>query len=330
MGGYLWSQPPADAAPRQAAEPVGSPTELLEALLRIEKQCCPASSVALEAPTDGVDSGCTNGDGDLSIKVLLDEPDIRFCICHDLDSPVIIVCLWARLKGATVDDVIASLCQERAEWDAGGENLLLQKAEEEDEFEEEIYHSIIRCPRPFWDREVLKRQWRLPLQSPHGIGRALVSTSTEDAMVAKDASRVRAAVHKAGFLLRPSPQDSEQEMQPHMANGPVDSSALSTELTSCSQIDMGGLIPPWATTYLSSIVAGKASSWTRELQRHCNLRKGEDSPVPTLAEISAELSPGWAESWDETERPDSEEEEGTSLGSLINVRSLKSLSWSPF
>ena len=302
MGGYLWSAPAEPELKPSLPEEGSSPAELLRSLLRIERMCCPLSSAAFASGdkslsnADLTDSGTKGSDDDtMSIKVLVDEPDMRFCICHDAESPVIIACLWTRLKGASVEDVTASLCQERAQWDAGGENTLLQNAQPEDEMMEEIYQSIITCPRPFWDREILKRQWRLPLNSPHGTGCALVSRSMEDAAVPKDPDRVRAFVHKAGALLRPSPQESETETESehslHIANSP---SFTGSELTSCSQIDMGGLIPSWATNYLSSTVSGKAVRWTKDLQRHCDARNGQES-VPTLAEISSQLLPGWTE-----------------------------------
>eukprot|EP00439_Symbiodinium_sp_Y106_P066625 s1379_g10.t2 len=325
MGGYLWSAPAEPELKPSLPEEGSSPAELLRSLLRIERMCCPLSSAAFASGdkrlsnADLTDPGTKGSDDDtMSIKVLVDEPDMRFCICHDAESPVIIACLWTRLKGASVEDVTASLCQERAQWDAGGENTLLQNAQPEDEMMEEIYQSIITCPRPFWDREILKRQWRLPLNSPNGNGCALVSRSMEDAAVPKDPDRVRAFVHKAGALLRPSPQQSETETESehslHIANGP---SVIGTELTSCSQIDMGGLIPSWATNYLSSTVSGKAVRWTKDLQRHCDARNGQES-VPTLADISSQLLPGWTEAcpgdsnildnWDETERPDYRDE----------------------
>ena len=298
MGGYLWSSPPADAEPRHTADEGSSPTELLTSLLRIERQCCPPSSAALvsvrakDPNADSMDPSSAKG-SEMPVKVLVDEPDMRFCICYDSESPVIIACLWARLKGATVQDVTASLCHERALWDIG-ENTLLQDARPEDDMMEEVYKNIIACPRPFWDREVLKRQWRLPLESPHGVGCALVSRSTEDATVPKDPEKVRAFVHKAGALLRPSIfQSAESDLSLHIANSP---SVIGTELTSCSQIDMGGLIPSWATSYLSSTVAGKAVRWKNDLQRHCDARNGQD-PVPSLAEISSQLLPAWAVTW---------------------------------
>ena len=332
MGGYLWTQPPADSEPKHVQDDCNTPAEILTSILRIEKQCCPPSSAALASdhlkwPNGHTTEpeGTTGADDALSIKVLLDEPDIRFCVCQDMESPVIIACLWARVKRAGIEDVMASLCQERAQWDTGGKNLLLQKAQAEDELAAEVYHSIIKCPRPFWDREVLKRQWKLPLESSQGSGCdsgcALVSKSMEDASVQESPGHVRAFVHKAGFLLRPSPYDC----MPEIANGEP---ALATELTSCSQIDMGGLIPAWATSYLASTVAGKARSWVSELQQHCDVRKGEE-PVPTLAEISSQLSPDWAERWDKTEEPDCGEET-EEASSFISVKSLRSLSWSPF
>ncbi|CAJ1394019.1 unnamed protein product, partial [Effrenium voratum] len=197
--------------------------------------------------------------------VLLDEPDTRFCICYDETSPVIIACLWAKLQGAGVEDVVACLCEERAEWDKAGESHLVQAAETADPTMEEVYQSVIRCPRPFWDREVLKRQWRLPLDCATGKGYALVSRSIEEGN--HDPERVQAFVHKAGALLRPA----NGEEVSRIAN------CASTEITSCSQIDMGGLIPAWATSYLSSVVVGKAVSWTDNLKRHCAARNGGES-----------------------------------------------------
>ena len=275
MGGYLWTAPPAEEEPTRVPVPDhgSSPNELLTSLLRIEKQCCPPSSAAKgynNVKDPNVDlkdvEAYKEEDDEMSIKVLVDEPSVRFCICYDAESPVIIACLWVKLEGASVEDVIASLCQERAEWDSGGDSKLVKEAQASDHTMEEVYHSVIKCPRPFWDREVLKRQWRLPLQSPHGTGCALVSRSTEDEAVEQDPDRVRAFVHKSGSLLRPSPQEQEHEHD-HIANGPT---VIGTELTSCSQIDMGGLIPSWATSYLSSTVAGKAVRWTQELQQHCD------------------------------------------------------------
>mmetsp|Transcript_59287 Transcript_59287/g.130138 ORF Transcript_59287/g.130138 Transcript_59287/m.130138 type:complete len:370 (-) Transcript_59287:253-1362(-) len=327
-----------------------SPEEILRQLFKIEKQCCPASSAACSWPKEpnaslGPDEAEGKGedgasDGEtLSVKVLLDEPDVRFCICYDDDSPVIIACLWARLKGLDFEDVVASLCEERAEWDKGGESRLVERSTREDGSSEEVYHTLIRCPRPFWDREILKRQWRLPLDCQHGQGCALISRSLQDNIGDKDPEKVRAFVHKAGALIRPAQDCASPEASVCSAGTNHEEDLLSlpianhfcstgTELTSCSQIDMGGLIPAWATNYLSSFVVGKALSWTEDLRRHCASRKlpSEDADnVPTLAEISKDLMPGWTENWDDTELVVPEDGDG-----LRKDTSLTSMAWSHF
>ncbi|CAL1137788.1 unnamed protein product [Cladocopium goreaui] len=265
--------------------------------------------------------------------------DVRFCICYDDDSPVIIACLWARLKGLDFEDVVASLCEERAEWDKGGESRLVERSTREDGSSEEVYHTLIRCPRPFWDREILKRQWRLPLDCQHGQGCALISRSLQDNIGDKDPEKVRAFVHKAGALIRPAQDCASPEASVCSAGTNHEEDLLSlpianhfcstgTELTSCSQIDMGGLIPAWATNYLSSFVVGKALSWTEDLRRHCASRKlpSEDADnVPTLAEISKDLMPGWTENWDDTELVVPEDGDG-----LRKDTSLTSMAWSHF
>eukprot|EP00913_Durusdinium_trenchii_P020461 g19221.t1 len=272
--------------------------------------------------------------------VLLDEPDIRFCICYDEESPVFIACLWARLKGFDIQEVERSLCQERGEWDKGGESRLLQQITLEDGRREEVYHTLIRCPRPFWDRDVLKHQWRLPLDCQHGQGYALVSRSLEDEQLQPDSERVRAFVHKAGALIRPAREVPPRAELPEDESDsePIANASIGTELTSCSQIDMGGLIPAWATSYLSSVVAGKALSWTEDLRQHCAERHRTDTckerlrrlgqvvrhhpsrameeDVPSLAEISEFLMPGWTDHWDDTELVEEEFDKELSQGSM--------------
>eukprot|EP00434_Breviolum_minutum_P005774 symbB.v1.2.005089.t1/scaffold234.1/size257806/8 len=277
------------------------------------------------------------------------EKDVRFCICYDDNSPVIIACLWARLKDVDFDDVMASLCEERAEWDKGGESRLVRKETLDDGSLEEVYHTLIRCPRPFWDREILKKQWRLPLDCQNGKGCALVSRSLEDNVDDKDPDKVRAFVHKAGALIRPAKDCPTPTPETSVGSGSEgtnhDDDLLSppianhynagTELTTCSQIDMGGLIPSWATNYLSSFVVGKALAWTQDLRHHCTARKlqSEDANaqveenIPTLAEISQYILPGWTDHWDDTELVVSEDEE---LEKEVSHRSMTSRAWSHF
>lgn len=310
-----------------------SPDEILAELLEIEQQCCPSSSAALAWPkepnvTEAAEKDRDGGEGrapalaeTLSVKVLLDEPDIRFCICYDEESPVFIACLWARLKGFDIQEVERSLCQERGEWDKGGESRLLQQITLEDGRREEVYHTLIRCPRPFWDRDVLKHQWRLPLDCQHGQGYALVSRSLEDEQLQPDSERVRAFVHKAGALIRPAREVPPRAELPEDESDsePIANASIGTELTSCSQIDMGGLIPAWATSYLSSVVAGKALSWTEDLRQHCAERHRTDTckeDVPSLAEISEFLMPGWTDHWDDTELVEEEFDKELSQGSM--------------
>ncbi|CAE8730265.1 unnamed protein product, partial [Polarella glacialis] len=173
-------------------------------------------------------------------------------LCFSMDSPVFIACLWVRMEGVHVEDVWAALSvpEERKQWDTASESRLLQPASEDDELSEEVFHMVYLCPRPFWDREVLKRQWKVPLDGPNGQGHALISRSFEDAtLLSGDPGNVRAVVHKAGSLLRPL-----------CSGGATDESTASArgvELTNCSQIDFGGLMPSWAQTQLSAMIVSK-------------------------------------------------------------------------
>lgn len=113
----------------------------------------------------------------------------------------------------------------------------------------------MKAPRPFWDRDVLQRRWQLPLDTAHVEGVAIVMRSfLDNSLQPEREDRVRANVHKAGYLLRP------------LANG-------SLHVVACQQLDMGGLCPPWAQAFLTKMLVQRGVTWSEKLQVHCAMMR---------------------------------------------------------
>lgn len=217
-----------------------SPQDILAAVLATEQRCL----------TSGVDVA----DG-LVVERLVDEPTLVYCTCSSLESQTIISCLWAQYEDVTLDAAKHALLseEERASWDADSEFKICQKADNEDEMRSEVVHHVLHAPWPFWDRDVLQQRWQLPLGNGSGQeGTAIVMRSvSDDKLVSEHAGRVRAKVSKAAFLLRP-------------ANG-----GRGLQLTTCSQIDIGGLVPQWAQNFLTRLAVQRAEAWKEKLREHC-------------------------------------------------------------
>lgn len=296
-----------------------APLELLNVILAIERKCFPeanspfdlgvakdcASSSTSAVPCDGKAPPLDEVAG-LEIQVLADEPRMRFVVCYAPDSSDVIIMFCIREPDLQIEDVWRALADhtERAEWDKNSESVVLRRAAEGDPMRQEVVHLWLHPPWPFWTRDVLKHQWELPLHTPHGRGFAFVSRSFEDEEILPEHSgRVRAFVHKAASLVRPTASDGAADREaaaecrgttepsssfwwgsagdaagceaPALKplTGPLGLKGKGVQLTNCTQINLGGLIPNSAIPLLSSFAVAQATAWSTALREHC-LRKG--------------------------------------------------------
>lgn len=232
-----------------------SPVLILNAILLIERMCSPDAARDFGGQSD-----------DSRIDVLVDDPDLRYCLCYSSNSPLVTACMWVDLPKACLEDAIDSLAlkEDRCIWDSEAEFDILQPATS-DRGHETIFH-MLHAPWPFWDRDVLEARWRLPLPGAPGMepGTAFVMQSIEDpSLYPLRPDRVRANVHMAGHLLRPS-----------VAGG------TGVELTVCCKIDIGGIVPEFAQQVLPVLVGRRGNGWADKLREHCHWRLSRRLQAP--------------------------------------------------
>lgn len=215
---------------------------VLNSVLSIEK-CCLACRDTY---------ACLDVEPQLDVECLIDEPDIRYCLCSSLHSAVAIGYLWAKLQDVGIESVRLALTDEkqRKARDPDSEYQVLTKAHNGDPVCEEEISYVMLAPWPFWDREVLHRRWQLPLND-NGI--AIVMKSFDDDMrFPRREDRVRASVLQSAYMIRPSC-----------------GSAPGVDITVCQHIDLGGFCPKWAQTFLTRFSARQSQVWAKKLRHHC-------------------------------------------------------------
>mmetsp|Transcript_12882 Transcript_12882/g.39801 ORF Transcript_12882/g.39801 Transcript_12882/m.39801 type:complete len:638 (-) Transcript_12882:169-2082(-) len=257
--------------------------EVLKEILAIERHCCDAQAGAEQGVT--LSGFATPSDdslekeemeredvsldeaASLAVEVLLDEPSAKYCLCGGLDSPVVIGYIRVLLADVYPGDVWRALVatEERLMRDPQSEYEVLRKAQIGDPTCEEDISFVWRMLWPFCDREVLQRRWTFPLRGGEGL--AIVTRSIEDeALLPPREDRVRAFVHRCGYLLRPLERGRPEQL----AEGdPAWGGGAGLELTVCQQVDLGGLCPGWAQEVLTRWAVGRGLSWAEELREHC-------------------------------------------------------------
>lgn len=230
--------PPTTAAPRPPAEPTGE--ELLEKILAVEQLCL------------------GQGDGPpgefLQAQCLMDGP-VRYFVCASLSSPVVTGYIQATLPSVRIGDAWSALVttEERLIRNPDSEYTIFQEAQPDDPQRKEVLRYVMKAPSPFWDRDVLQRRWQLPLPGAEGgiPGLAIVMRSIEDdSIFGPRDDKVRSFVHKCGYLLRPTDEGG-------------------LNIVCCQQLDMGGLCPAWAQSFLTRMLVQKGNQWVEELKVHC-------------------------------------------------------------
>mmetsp|Transcript_6876 Transcript_6876/g.18315 ORF Transcript_6876/g.18315 Transcript_6876/m.18315 type:complete len:110 (-) Transcript_6876:2-331(-) len=89
--------------------------------------------------------------------------------------------------------------------------------------------------------------------------------------------RVRAFVHKCGYLLRP------------------DRDGGSLEIAVCHQVDIGGICPEWAQDMLTRWTVHRGSQWATDLREHC-LERARQRPAcrqNTASSVPSESDGAW-------------------------------------
>nr|QDO16365.1 serine/threonine-protein kinase ATR [Lingulodinium polyedra] len=209
------------------------------------------------------------------MECLLDEATAKYCLCCSLALPTVIGYIRVILSDVHPGDVWRALVtsEERLLREPESEYRVLRGAKQGDATCEEDIAFVMRAPWPFWDRDVLQRRWMLPLPgSDEGV--AIVMRSFEDErLFPKRPDRVRAFVHKCGYLLRPLAKRS---------GGP------GLELTVCQQIDLGGLCPEWAQELLVRWAVSRGLQWAEELREHCNRQHSARADGEAEAEAASE------------------------------------------
>jgi len=256
-------------AARKDAQMQKTGAQVLAELTSIERCCCARGWAADTCVPQTLGSAdCTElwEESSLEVEVLLDTPHTRYCLCHSPESSVVTCYLWTQLPRVCLEDALLALCsgEERLQWDSDSGFNVVREAREDDPTCEEVVYYTLQGPWPFWDRDVLQNRWQLPLNGPDGRSRAVIMRSLEDeSIMPVHEDKVRAFVHKAGYFLRPLRQ------QKTSLTGNATWKDLGVELTACSQIDIGGIIPQWAQAFLSRISAQRVVGWTEDLQEHC-------------------------------------------------------------
>lgn len=265
--------------------------EVLAALLDIERRCCPfVQSGTSPAPGEVVDGP------ELSVRLVLDEPGQRYCVCLPGSSSGVVGVLWARWRGVELESVLRAFCdlEQRRQWDSDSRFEVLRPAAASDPTQEEIWHVAAPSPWPLMDREFLWRQWSLPLPASarYGDGRAIVVRSFEDeALLPEDPNKVRASVQHQGILLRPFGDGKDSGL----------------DLTCCTQISLGGDLPDWLQALLLQFGVQTALGWASSLRDWCT--RGAPAPlavvsVPRFRELAQSIPDGWADSCEAPAEPD--------------------------
>lgn len=222
----------------------GYPTkarDILDSVLAIENMC---RSNEMEDLADLKD---------MRVEMLRDEPNVRYCICHSPSSALVTGYFWTVMPDITVEDARAALMKEEARsiWDGDCDFEILRAADPEDSSHEEVIFHCLKAVWPFWDRDVLQKRWKLDLPEKGGI--ALVMQSVEDPSIHPlQPNVIRASVHLSGQLLRP------------MAEG-----KKGIELTVCTKVDIGGIIPDWAQSILARLASQRSLNWAHGLREYC-------------------------------------------------------------
>lgn len=225
-----------------------------------------AAILALESVCRGDIDQWLNGqakEGDPRVEVMINEPGVRYCICHDPNTPIVTAVFWVELAEITVEQAARALGdkRERKRWDGDSQFDILKEKQLEDPLASEITFHVLRAPWPFWDREVLQRRSRLPLgllDPADGEGVAFVTQSVDDPSICQASdSCVRAIAHMAGHLLRPLSAANAQTRREGI------------EITVCQKLDIGGITPPWAHSLLSRFASKQGQKWAERLRQHC-------------------------------------------------------------
>lgn len=248
---------PSVQAPKETLNAV----EVLQEILEIEKRCSLASTHQSGVGPWNYSYDLDGDDNVDNVECLLDEPHAKYCLCCGLDSPVVVGFICVVLYDVYLDDVRSALLnrEERLLRDPDSEYQVLREANEGDPHSEEDIAFVLRAPWPFWDRDVLQRRWILPLCDPGGIA-VITRSFTDDALFPEHEERVRAYIHKCGYLLRPLA---------------VDPGGAGVEVTVCQQVDLGGLCPDWAQEYITRWAVSHGLTWAEELRRHCRCRRAK-------------------------------------------------------
>lgn len=244
--------------------------ELLKNLMDIERIIRSETVDAL-----AVDEDATANFGDMSIELVLDEPGIRYCMCHPNSSDISDVtgCLWILLPEVELSDAVTALAdrEERRKWDCDFD-ILSTTSTGDNEIREEVTFHTLRAPWPFWDRDVLQKRWQIELPQKEGYA-FLMQSFVDPILCPIKEDRIRAHVNMGGYLLRPMQQATTKEP------------ATGIEMTVCSSLQLGGNVPEWAQSMLCKFAARRGASWAEKLQAHCQSvqarRNGYESDYET-------------------------------------------------
>jgi len=243
----------------QASDALGaSPTRAADAAAAAEAG---AKGAAPEGAADPAAVLPESGDCAYKVECLLDEPDVKYCLCSSLESPIVTGYLRVILHDVYPGDVWGALVkkEERLLRAPDSEYQVLREGRPGDPSLEEDVAFVWRAPWPFWDRDVLQRRWTFPLHGSEGL--AIVMRSfTDDELLPEREDRVRAFVQKAGYLLRPMNEGFHE---------------MGVELTVCQQVDLGGLCPEWSQEVLTRWAVSRGVQWSEDLRAHCRRRHDE-------------------------------------------------------
>merc|ERR1719195_2574315 len=109
--------------------------------------------------------------------------------------------------------------------------------------------------------DVLVRRWTFSLNNKGEVAVIMRSFENEDLLPLRD-DRVRAFIHKCGYLLRKFDVGSGQH---------------GLELTVCLQVDLGGNCAEWAQDYVRKWAVNHSLLWADGLRRHCNRNSGAET-----------------------------------------------------
>lgn len=256
--------PPHDEDQQSHAEMSGQ--EVLAEIRKIEQLCQAIHAEEADAKeadakeADAKEADASAGEQEMTAKCLLDEGGVKYYLCASLGSSTVTALLIGQLPDVHMGDAWRALVdtQERRERDNSNEYQLLCEAREGDPERQEVLCYVMRVPWPFCDRDILQRRWQLPLAEDGGLA-ILMRSIENEVMLPEREDRVRAFVHKSGYLLRPLNKDSD----------------IGVEISVCNQLNMGGLCPPWAQEFLTRLAVSKGVRWMERIREHCVKKHAE-------------------------------------------------------